>query len=134
MRPSPEVLRWRRRGTILLITGVLCALIVFTLVYLGATYQGLDYKCWTAGPRSPLAEISEDPAVVTGSFSYWPIGRECEWRRAGGDGTVVVPSDWAGTGAVLLPLLIALGGLFLIGLRRFRKQDSYHGPETSLPG
>ena len=106
--------RRRRWGAIAFVGGITVAFFIYVIVYFGATYQGLDSRCFISGPRSPLAQVSEVPSVE-GNFSHWPLGRECEWRRADGGGTVIARSEgWPETIAVLLSASVALAGLGLM--------------------
>jgi hypothetical protein len=101
----------RRLGLGLCAAGAFVALGITFLVYVPAMYQGADYKCLVEGPNSPLAEISERPGLVTGSFSLWPLGRDCTWQRADGMGTVTVDSgNWVATGFAASAALLALVG------------------------
>ncbi len=63
-------------------------LLVVAASYAMATYQGVDYKCIADGPRHPEAVVSEGD-IVAGGFSWWPLGRTCEWDGADGAGTVL---------------------------------------------
>jgi hypothetical protein len=113
-------MRW---GLGLFTLGAFMVLMVITFAHLIATYHGLEYGCLVDGPRSTLAIISEAPGIVEGRFSYWPLGRECEWVRADGNGTVVArPESWTGTLALVASASIALSGIVLIGLATFRRR------------
>ncbi|GAA3878059.1 hypothetical protein GCM10022381_20610 [Leifsonia kafniensis] len=123
----------RRLGVVLCATGVFVALGITFLSYVPAMYKGADYKCMVEGPRSPLAEISERPGIVTGSFSLWPLGRECTWLRADGAGTVAVDSgNWVATGFAASALVLALvGGGLVASSRRVRPQPEPMSPPSS---
>lgn len=111
----------RRLGLLICATGAFVALGITFLSYVPAMYKGADYKCLVEGPSSPLAEISERPGLVTGSFSLWPLGRECTWRRADGTGTVSVNSgNWAATGFAASAALLSLAGAGLAASARRR--------------
>lgn len=86
-----------RFGTVLIMAGLGAAALVFVGAYVVASHGGLDYACYVEGPFSPLAEVSERPDVVSGSFSWWPLGRNCTWAAADGAGTVLAVSGWGNT-------------------------------------
>lgn len=89
-----------------------------------ANHNGFDYGCHVGGPtptEPPLAVVSERSDTVTGSFSVWPVGLQCEWERADGLGTVTANSGaWGTTGLAAGGALIALlgAGLILTAPRR----------------
>ncbi|RFA06883.1 hypothetical protein B7R21_17940 [Subtercola boreus] len=88
------------------------AAVVFVLIGLSlagmqlmiANDRGSTYKCIIEGPRPSLAA---HPDVVTGSVSYWPLGRTCYWASAAGDETIATyAGNW--------PVTFIMGG-FLVG-------------------
>jgi hypothetical protein len=103
----------RRLGYVLLISGAAVCLGLIASSALASSRGGMEYNCMVAGPvptEPPLAVVSEAPGIVEGSFSVWPLGRQCEWNRADGRGTVVADSGaWGSTalaaGAGLLSLI-----------------------------
>ncbi|MCU1408175.1 MAG: hypothetical protein JWM23_255 [Microbacteriaceae bacterium] len=102
-------------GGVFLTAGTVVALGVVLLSYVPAMYHGADYKCLVEGPFSAQAEISERPGIATGRFSFWPLGRECEWARADGRGTVVVNSgNWSATGIAAAASCLAVVGAGLL--------------------
>ncbi|POH68387.1 hypothetical protein C3B59_06440 [Cryobacterium zongtaii] len=101
-----------RFGAVLIAAGLCLAAIATSGAYLVAVHGGLDYACAVEGPFSPLAELSERAGVVTGSFSWWPLGRSCTWAAAGG-GTVLATSGWSHTVLVLASLGLAAAGIAL---------------------
>lgn len=109
-RQTPR--RWLRVTAGLLILGL--AMFFAALQLLAGIWKGPTYKCLVEGPSSPLGEVSERSGIVTGSASFWPLGRECEWARADGAGTVTSYSgSWletlvaVGMGAAGLALVFA---------------------------
>jgi hypothetical protein len=125
----------RRLGVVLCATGIFVALGITVLSYIPAVYKGADYKCLVEGPRSPLAEISERPGIVTGGFSLWPLGRECTWRRADGAGTVGADSgNWVATGFAASALVLALvGGGLAASSPRVRSHPAPTGLNRTPP-
>ena len=103
-----------RFGTVLIVAGLGAAVVVTAGAYLVAVHGGLDYACAVEGPFSPLAEMSERADIVSGSFSWWPLGRNCTWAAASGTGTVLATSDWGHTVFLAVSLGVAAVG---IGLR-----------------
>lgn len=95
--------------------GAIVFLVTLGGAFVIANYKTAEYKCLVEGPHSPLAEISEDSTVLRNArFSVWPLGRECEWRRADGAGTVTADSNnWPGTAVLLVAGSTAVGGLLL---------------------
>ena len=110
-----------RFGTILLSAALVAAVVTTAGAYAVAVHGGLDYACYVEGPNSPLAEVSERPGVVRGSFSYWPLGRSCTWAAASGGGTVLATSGWGTTVFVAALLGAAVAG---IGLRTTRARQT----------
>ena len=118
-RPEPERTDARRRlGYILFLTGVVVCLGLVASSALVSSRGGLEYNCLVSGPvptEPPLAVVSEAPGIVEGSFTLWPIGRQCEWDRADGDGTVTVTSGaWGTTAFAAGGALLALVGTGVI--------------------
>ena len=103
-----------RFGTVLIVAGLGAAVLVTAGAYLVAVHGGLDYACAVEGPFSPLAEMSERADGVSGSFSWWPLGRNCTWAAASGTGTVLATSGWGHTVFLAVSLGVAAVG---IGLR-----------------
>ena len=103
-----------RFGTVLIVAGLGAAALVTAGAYLVAVHGGLDYACAVEGPFSPLAEMSERADGVSGSFSWWPLGRNCTWAAASGTGTVLATSGWGHTVFLAVSLGVAAVG---IGLR-----------------
>ena len=103
-----------RFGTVLIVAGLGAAALVTAGAYLVAVHGGLDYACAVEGPFSPLAELSERADIVSGSFSWWPLGRNCTWAAASGTGTVLATSGWGHTVFLAVSLGVAAVG---IGLR-----------------
>jgi hypothetical protein len=109
----------RRLGCVLLFAGAAVCLSLVASSAMGSSRGGMEYNCLVSGPvptEPPLAVVSEAPGIVEGSFSVWPLGRQCEWDRADGRGTVVANSGaWGSTafaaGSGLLSLIGA--GLML---------------------
>jgi hypothetical protein len=83
-----------------------------------ANYKGSTYKCIVEGPWPVLAD---NPPVVTGNLSYWPLGRSCTWDSAASAGTI---TTYSGSEAwTLLVAGLLIGGAVLAlwrgaGLRR----------------
>lgn len=102
-----------RFGTVLIVAGLGAAALVTAGAYLVAVHGGLDYACYVEGPFSPLAELSERAGVVSGSFSWWPLGRSCTWAAASGTGTVLATAGWAHTALVMASLAVAAAGIVL---------------------
>jgi hypothetical protein len=102
-------------GLVLLTVGPIIFLATLGGAYVLATYQTAEYKCIVEGPHSPLAEISEDSTILRDArFSVWPLGRECEWRRADGAGWVTADSgNWPGTAVLLASGAATATGILL---------------------
>lgn len=103
----------RRLGYVLLFAGAAVCLSLVASSAMVSSRGGMEYNCMVSGPvptEPPLAVVSEASGIVEGSFSVWPLGRQCEWDRADGRGTVVANSGaWGSTafaaGAGLLSLI-----------------------------
>lgn len=118
-------------GTVLIVAGLGAAAVVTAGAYLVAVHGGLDYACYVEGPFSPLAEVSERAGVVSGNFSWWPLGRSCTWAAASGTGTVLATSGWGNTVFVAVSLAVAVAG---IALRTTRAgQTDAPAPTVTLP-
>ena len=123
-----EATRLRKRvGATVFFLGVVMWLIGAAGTHFVTNYQGAEYNCLVAGPSSPLAYPLEASPVSAG-FSWWPVGRECEWHTATGDTVVVRTDDWTATvvlhgiGAIAL-----MGGLLAVWPARRRDTAE---PET----
>ncbi|MBC7763045.1 MAG: hypothetical protein H7201_14880 [Candidatus Saccharibacteria bacterium] len=102
----------RTIGIALILLGVCAALGVVAFTWLAATYGGLHYKCIVEGPRrdsAPFALVSEE-ARVHGYFSWWPLGRTCDWERADGQGFVPAGPGWTNTILFVGCVVIAIVG------------------------
>ena len=120
----------RQFGTVLIVAGLGAAAVVTAGAYLVAVHGGLDYACAVEGPFSPLAELSERAGVVSGSFSWWPLGRSCSWAAASGTGTVLATSGWGNTVFVAVSLAVAVAG---IALRTTRAGQTDAPAPTATP-
>ena len=108
----------RSIGISLIVVGVLAGVCVFALAWLSATYGGLDYKCLVEGPRrvsAPFAVTSE-AVRVHGTFSWWPLGRACNWQRADGQGFVIAGPGWSTTVTSLVCAAVASVGGVLVAI------------------
>lgn len=106
----------RPTGISLIVVGVIAAVGVVAVAWLSATYGGLDYKCVVEGPRRTAAPfaLASEAVRVSGSFSFWPLGRACDWQRADGQGFVTAGPGWTTTIIFLVGVGIAsIGGLLL---------------------
>jgi hypothetical protein len=115
----------RSIGISLIVVGVIAALCVVALAWLAATYGGLDYKCLVEGPRrvsAPFAVTSE-AVRVHGSFSWWPLGRACNWQRADGQGFVLAGPGWITTITFLVCAAVASVGGVLIAIGNARTRS-----------
>ena len=111
--------------------GLVLAVLILAGAHLLANYQGASYKCSVVGPRSAAAALDSEPI---GRFSYWTLGRECEWPRADGDGTVVATNGAEGS-LLLLAVMpaVASGGLAMAMARRRRYWLLLDVAEDSVP-
>ena len=89
----------RSIGISLIVVGVIAALCVVALARRSATHGGLDYKCLVEGPRQVSAPfmVTSEAVRVHGSFSWWPLGRACNWQRADDQGFVTANPVWTTT-------------------------------------
>lgn len=123
-------------GISLIVVGVIAALCVVALAWLSATYGGLDYKCLVEGPRrvsAPFAVTSE-AVRVHGSFSWWPLGRACNWQRADGQGFVTAGPGWTTTITFLVCAAVASVGGVLIAIGNVRSRSSVAAGRQGIPG
>ncbi|MFF1574263.1 hypothetical protein ACFVWR_16085 [Leifsonia sp. NPDC058292] len=91
-------------GTLVLIGGLIPALLTIA----AATRN----TCFQEGPWSPLARISGSGTTATQSLSFLPLGRQCDWRRADGKGTVSTYSgNWAETSLTYSALAVGFAGI-----------------------
>jgi hypothetical protein len=78
-------------------------------------YKGATYKCAVEGPF--LGHSSGEAQLVSGSFSTWPLGRECTYMSGAVIETTRGAGDaWILTGLTYGPALIGL--LLVIGVVR----------------
>lgn len=103
------------------------ALVLIALLLLGAnsvllTYKGAVDKCGREGPY--LADSEPGTRLVDGSFSKWPIARECRYVTPSGSlESALTPDAWTRTAWVYGPgatglLLLAAGALLIPTVRR----------------
>jgi hypothetical protein len=119
--------RRTRLGATLFAIGTAVWFLVVAAVHLTSSYQGADYRCSVAGPWSSVASASE-ASFARGDFSWWPIGRVCEWHMANGDIDVVRTADWGGTVLVYGIAAVAVWGAVL-AVWPARRRDTTE-PET----
>jgi len=118
----PLFMSYRLQG----LTGV--ALLVasatfFLAVRLVYVYKGATYKCAVEGPF--LAHPSGEAQLLSGSFSTWPLGRECtymsravvETMRGAGDAWILTGLTY---GPAVIGLLLVIGAIRAAVLRRGR--------------
>ncbi|WP_130176179.1 hypothetical protein [Cryobacterium sp. SO1] len=120
-----------RFGTVLIVAGLGVAVLTTAGAFLVAMHGGLDYACAVEGPFSSLAQVSERSGVVTGSFSWWPLGRSCSWAAASSGGTVLATSGWGNTVFVAAMLAVAVMGVVLRTTRT--RQADVAAPATHSP-
>ncbi|MCU1407250.1 MAG: hypothetical protein JWQ43_3553 [Glaciihabitans sp.] len=79
---------------------VLCAAVVLGIValdYAAFSRNRPTEECFFSGPTpadtSLIVPRYETVEGVTGRFSLWPLGLECEWDRVDGSGTIVATSE-----------------------------------------
>jgi hypothetical protein len=112
----------RRLGHVVLFAGAALCLGLVGSSALVSAHGGLEYKCLVEGPRPtepPLAVVSEASGIVEGSFTLWPVGRQCEWDRADGLGTVTANSGaWGTTAFAGGGALLAIAGAGMVLLSR----------------
>jgi len=112
MRPLFTSYRLQGLAGVLLLVASGAFFLAVRLIYV---YKGATYKCAVDGPF--LGHSSGEAQLVSGSFSTWPLGRECiymsgaviETTRGAGDA-------WILTGLTYGPALIGL--LLVIGIVR----------------
>jgi len=76
-------------------------------------YKGATYKCAVEGPY--LDHSSIETQLVSGSFSAWPLGRECTYMTASVIETARGAADaWILTGLTYGPAVLGL--LLVIGV------------------
>ena len=96
--------------TIFVLAGVVWVLSALAAI-LAAHHDGVEAGCWRSGPW-PTELSSVDSGPVSARFSWWPVGRECEWQSADGTASVITRSDsWAETS-----WLVGLGALSASGI------------------
>jgi hypothetical protein len=98
--------------TVFLLAGVVWVMSA-SIAFLGATYNGAEGRCLHGGPWSSEM-FSPEAGPVSAGFSWWPVGRECEWRTTGGGETAIVRSEsWGATYALLVLGAISVSGLVI---------------------
>jgi hypothetical protein len=75
-------------------------------------------SCYQEGPSSPLALISESGGTVKQALSWWPLGRQCDWVRADGNGTVTTYSGNSTTSLATYGSLVLGGAGLVCGMTR----------------
>ncbi|NIJ06338.1 hypothetical protein [Frigoribacterium faeni] len=86
-------------------------------------YKGATYKCAVEGPY--LDHSSIETQLVSGSFSAWPLGRECTYMTASVIETARGAADawiltWLTYGPAALGLLLVIGVVKAALIRRGR--------------
>ena len=76
--------------------------------YVLSAHGGLEYRCIVDGPYPAFTRVSDDLSGLAGRFALWPLGRECVWPSAAGDGAVIAHGDAWG------PTVMAGAGLVLV--------------------
>jgi len=115
-------------GIALILLGISAALGVVAFTWLAASYGGLDHKCIVDGPRrdsAPFALVSE-AVRVHGYFSWWPLGRTCDWERADGQGFVTAGPGWTNT--IVFASCVAIA---IVGAVRLTVIDRTARPEAT---
>ena len=93
-------------GAVLLLYGLSTILFV-----VGAANKA---TCGEEGPWSPIALVSERSDAVHEQLSWWPLGRQCDWKRADGHGTVTTNSgNLASSSTAYGSLALGLTALWL---------------------
>jgi hypothetical protein len=87
-----------------------------------ANQGGAHVACARSGPWQVEGSIT-DAAPVDASFSWWPVGRECEWPTTDGSTALVVQDEsWTATYTLLALGAISLSGI-VVTLLPARKLD-----------
>jgi hypothetical protein len=126
----------RSIGISLIVVSAIAALSVVALAWLSATYGGLDYKCLVEGPRrvsAPFAVTSE-AVRVHGSFSWWPLGRACNWQREDGQGFVIAGPGWTTTITFFVCAAVACAGGVLVAIGNARTRSLAAAGHQGIPG
>lgn len=113
-------------GLCLAICGASLSLLWVSIVRAVSFHGGIQHGCITEGPfdvASPHAVLT--PAVdVRGYFSWFPLGRACEWPRTDGGGVVTALPEWGGTIVALMGIAVGLIGLGLLALSLRRSRGA----------
>jgi len=92
---------------------------LFLGVRLLYVYKGATYKCTVEGPYLEYAQI--ETQLVSGSFSAWPLARECTYMTATVIETTRGTADtWLLTGLIYAPALVGLLLLVIAMVRTVR--------------
>lgn len=125
----------RTTAVAVMLLGVMTSIGVVGFTWLAASYGGLDYRCIADGPRreyAPFAVVSE-AVQVHGFFSWWPMGRACEWERADGHGFVTAGPGWSATIVFVSCVVIATAGAIVLTLKLHpRSHGSECGHQESM--
>ncbi|WP_158251081.1 hypothetical protein [Cryobacterium sp. Y11] len=81
---------------------------------------------------APFAVTSE-AVRVQGSFSWWPLGRACNWQRADGQGFVMAGPGWATTITFLVCAAVASVGGVLIATGNARSRSLAAAGRQGIP-
>jgi hypothetical protein len=106
--------------TVCLLAGVVWVLSA-SVAFLGATYNGAEKRCFDGGPWSSEM-FSPEAGPVSAGFSWWPVGRECEWRTTASGETVIVRNEsWGATYALFALGVISASGLVIAAIPTRRR-------------
>jgi len=112
MRPLFTSYRLQGLAGVALLVASATFFLAIRLVYV---YKGATYKCAVEGPF--LGHSSGEAQLVSGSFSTWPLGRECTYMSGAVIETTRGADDaWILTGLAYGPAVVGL--LLVIGVVR----------------
>ncbi|SMH32274.1 hypothetical protein SAMN06295885_0718 [Rathayibacter oskolensis] len=119
--PAPGVRSGRRRpltarrlaliaGTVVALAGAAVVALI-PLQYWNLTRLGFDYACSASVGAVPPGEGE----LVSGYWSWWPLGAACEWTSL--DGSILVDRpDWSTTAVAITGVALLLAGLVAVVL------------------
>jgi hypothetical protein len=112
--------------TIFVLAGIVWALSAGSAIVI-ANHGGLHAACASSGPWQ-VNGANPEAGPVDARFSWWPVGRACEWPASdGGTALVAQNESWTATYSLLALGALSLSGLVITLLPARRLEDVLTG-------
>ena len=112
--------------TIFVLAGIVWSLSAAYAI-IAANHGGLHAGCADSGPWH-IDGVNPEAAPVDARFSWWPVGRACEWPASDGGATVVVHKEsWTATYSLLTLGALSLSGAVIAVLPARKLEDVLTG-------